>query len=445
LRKIERAFPEGVVVIGVHAGKFIAERVTDNIRRAATRLEVHHPIVNDRQFRVWRAYAVNAWPTITLIDAGGYVVAQQAGEIPADALIPVVERLIDNARIAGILDLSPLPFAAESESDQTSELLRFPAKLALDAEGRRLFVADTGNSRIVAVRLEGDVARGVVEWTAGGDHAGFRDGPRDQALFDHPLGLTASGDFLYIADTGNHTIRQLDLRSGEVSTSAGTGEQARSWVATPEPTAAPVVFDPRITALSSPWDLCVHGNSLFIAMAGSHQIWRLELSRHEISPWCGSGAEAIVDGPRNTAALAQPSGLALTYDRLYFADSESSAIRWAALEDGTVHTLVGTGLFDFGDRDGTADRVRLQHPLAIACSPDLLYVADTYNNKIKQLNPTTREVTTWLGENAALTEPSGLTLRNNLLYIADTNNHRIVVVNTTTADTRHLALTQTEG
>lgn len=436
LRKLELAFPDELIVIGVHSGKFITERKTENIQLAVERLALHHPVVNDRQFRVWRAYAVSAWPTLTLIDATGHVVAQQAGEIPAEALIPVVERLIADARANGTLDLSPVSFPRDSYGASPGPL-RFPAKLVFDPPSRRLFLADTGNDRVLSLRVDAEGRAAVLEWAAGGGAGGLRDGPREHALFRAPHGLACVRDRLFVADTGNHAIRAIDLRDASVSTLAGTGAQAHRWSRPQDGPASPATTT---TPLSSPWDVAVHGDALFIAMAGAHQIWRLDLARGTIAPWTGSGAEALVDGPAPSAALAQPSGLAPHRDRLWFADSESSAIRWADLEHGTVHTIVGTGLFDFGDRDGIGDHVRLQHPLAVAVDDRGLLVADTYNNRIKRVDAATREVVTWIADDAGLREPGGLSLDRRHLWVADTNNHRVIRIDRATAESAELQI-----
>ncbi|MGH7552977.1 MAG: alkyl hydroperoxide reductase, partial [Longimicrobiales bacterium] len=288
--------------------------------------------------------------------------------------------------------------------------------------------ADTGNDRVVGIRLDDPGRAGTIDLIVGGETQGMRDGPPAAALFRRPQGFALSGDMLYVADTENHTIRAIELPNGEVTRVAGTGDQSHDW-RSPAPPGRPVhETQATTTPLNSPWDVCARGESLFIAMAGFHQIWRLNRASGLISPWSGSGAEAVEDGPPHEAALAQPSSLALQDDRLYFADPESSAIRWADLDDGVVHTVVGTGLFDFGDRDGIGDNVRLQHPLAIAADGLTVFIADTYNNKIKRLDVARREVTTWLHETAGLHEPSGLALTPTHLYIADTNNHRVIVV-----------------
>ena len=125
-------------------------------------------------------------------------------------------------------------------------------------------------------------------------------------------------------------------------------------------------------------------------MAGNHQLWALDLAAGEVRRFAGTGREALDDGTLERSALAQPSGLALANARLYFADSETSSVRAADINADRVQTIVGEGLFEFGDRDGRGSEVRLQHCLDVACDDGLLYVADAYNNKIKLIEPATR-------------------------------------------------------
>ena len=151
-------------------------------------------------------------------------------------------------------------------------------------------------------------------------------------------------------------------------------------------------------ALNSPWDLLVHNGSLYVAMAGLHQLWRLDLESGQIGPDAGSQRENRLDGPLLQAALAQPSGIATDGEKLYFADSEVSSIRSADLDPaGRVTTLVGEGLFEFGDEDGKGWGVKLQHPLGVLYCDGLVYVADTYNHKIKKLNLQSRRCDTLVG------------------------------------------------
>lgn len=418
MRKLEERFAAKLVVVGVHSGKFIAERVTENIRQAVLRLGLDHPVVNDRQFRVWRSFAVKAWPTLAVVDPAGRVVGQQAGEVTADRLAPALERVITQAEAEGVLDQAPRTFPLE-RATEPARPLAYPAKVLADGASRRLFLSDTSHQRVLVIRLDEDGRGGEVTAQIGRGTAGFEDGGVAEATFDHPHGLALDGGVLYVADTENHAIRAVDLDAGRVGTVAGTGEQARRF---------DQAGSGRDVALNSPWDVQVHDGVVYIALAGSHQIWRLDPRTGDAAPWAGSGAESLYDGPLRNAALSQPSGLASDGRRLFFADSEDSGIRWADLgPPGQVHTIVGTGLFDFGDRDGVGDDVRLQHPLGVAWHEGRVYVADTYNGKIKEVDPETREARSLLGGDGTLWEPGGLTVADGRIYIADSNHHRVVV------------------
>ncbi len=311
-----------------------------------------------------------------------------------------------------------------------------------------MFVSDTGHNRVLMIRLREDGLHGDVEAVIGSGKAGLTDGSFEEAAFHHPHGLAlAAGNLLYVADTENHAVRQINLARGTVTTVAGTGEQASRYMSSgPGPQ----------TALNSPWDVLVHEGRLYIAMAGSHQLWQLDLGNLQVRPFAGTGAEALVDGPLLSTALAQPTGLASDGQRLYFADSESSAIRWAEFDPkrGRIGTLVGTGLFDFGDKDGTGDHVRLQHAQAAVWLDGALYVADTYNNRVKRLDPATRSSAGFVGTGevacrdgsgaqAAFYEPGGISAAGSRVYVADTNNHEIRVIDAATRRVDTLILSGT--
>jgi DNA-binding beta-propeller fold protein YncE len=403
LRELEERFSEELAVIGVHSGKFIAERDTARIADAARRLGVAHPVVNDRQFRVWRSYAVRAWPTIVVIDPQGYVLGMHAGEFTADMVAPTLERII--AEAGGTLTRSR---AAHDADAREPRALRYPGKVAVT--GSRIAIADSGNDRVLVGELDGARARLTRVF---GATRGFRDGAAP--LFDHPQGVAFDGDALLVADAFNHAIREIDLGSGATRTIAGTGKQLRTRA------------DARAGALSSPWDLVVVGDHIAVAMAGNHRLYMLDRQGGTAHAFAGSGAEEIHDGPLASAALAQPMGICADASRIYFADAESSAIRVADVDPaGSVSTIVGTGLFDFGDVDGDGAKVRLQHPQGIVRADDgRLIVVDSYNDALKWLDPASQRVTTWV---RGLHEPGGAALGDGVVYVADTNAHRIAIV-----------------
>ena len=435
LKKLEKKYPNELVVIGVHSAKFENEKDLENIRRIVLRYEIEHPIVNDADFSIWRSYAVNAWPTRYLIDPAGYIIGRLSGEGGYEALDKAIADSIAEFRKRGELNEAPLQLVLERAS--VGDLpLAFPGKILADEKTGRLFIADSDHNRIVIAKLDGT----LLETIGTGAH-GADDGAFDRATFYRPQGLALDGEILYVADTENHLIRAVDLKSKTVKTVAGTGRQSLQ-----RGEAGPA----RSIALNSPWDLQLVGRALYIAMAGPHQIWKLDLDTQEVSTFAGSGREARIDGALEEAGFAQPSALATDGRALYVSDAEANIIRAIDLgPDGQVRTLVGGDLFDFGDVDGSGNNVRLQHPLGLARWNDKLLIADTYNHKIKILDPIARSVKSFAGEGKpgqadgarpSFYEPGGLAVAGDKLYVADTNNHAVRVVNLKTKETQTLQI-----
>jgi DNA-binding beta-propeller fold protein YncE len=421
LRELESKYSRELAVIGVHSGKYHAERVTARIRDASLRLDAIHPVVNDRQFRTWRSYAVSAWPTLVAIDPAGYVVGAHAGEFAAEMLFPFIDGLIENARSRGTLNDIPVELRRD-EPTNTAGRLRYPGKVLV--AGERIAIADSGGHRILIGMLE-QPTLAKIDRVVGTGTAGFNDGK--DGSFNFPQGMAVDGDKLYVADAGNHSIREVNLSSGELRTIAGTGSQLRTRE------------DRAKGAMSSPWDVSLSGKTLFVAMAGTHQIWSVDLRNGASRVHAGMGGEDIRDGDNQNALLAQPMGITLYRNQLYFADSESNAIRSSETADlGTTGTIVGTGLFDFGDVDGRGDDVRLQHPQGIAPHPGGgLLVADSYNDSIKKVDPDSRQAEAWV---RGLNEPSGISCSDTHAYVADTNAHRVMVIDLSTQEMNELRL-----
>jgi thiol-disulfide isomerase/thioredoxin len=424
LERLEKKYANQLVIIGVHSAKFDSEKETGNIRKAILRYEITHPVVNDANMKIWNAYGVESWPTFVLIDPDGNYRGQISSEGRYDLLDRAIGNLVKTYRAKKALNERPLRFALAHENGENP--LFFPGKVLADEASHRLFIADSTHHRIVITDLDG---RKIA--IAGTGEPGQTDGSFAKAQFNSPQGMALQGDTLYVADCKNHLLRALDLKAKTVRTVAGTGQQGQDR----QQGGAGLK-----TALNSPWDLCLVGHRLFIAMAGHHQIWSYDLTQDYIAPYAGYGAEAIQDGPLAGACFAQPSGLTTDGKFLYVADSEGSAIRRVPLGGfGNVRTIIGNpdvpnSLFLFGDADGIGRKARLQHCLGVAYHAGRIYVADTYNDKIKIVNPLKRSSTSWLGggdgwlTGPVFSEPGGLSFAGDKLYVADTNAHRIRVI-----------------
>jgi thiol-disulfide isomerase/thioredoxin len=413
LRELEEKHRDTVVIIGVHSPKFVHEADHQAVVDAVARYEVHHPVLDDPELATWKQYAVRAWPTLVVIDPEGYVVAQHAGEGHAHAIARLVEELEAEHGAKGTLRRGDGPYVAPEP--QAGDL-KFPGKAVRLPDGHYL-VADSGHHALVelaedgerVVRRIGDGGRGLVDGTA----PRFSE-PQGLALLPPELGLDYD---VVVADTVNHALRGVRLADGSVTTLAGTGKQW--WQGSP--TDGPA----REVDLSSPWDVAWFDGRVWIAMAGVHQLWAYDPVAGTVAVAAGTTNEGLVDGPLAEAWFAQPSGLAVSADgeRLWVADSETSAVRWVSRETRDVHTAVGTGLFDFGHRDGDAGQALLQHPLGVTVLPDgSVAIADTYNHALRRFDPVSGEVTTLATD---LREPSGAVLAGDDIVVVESARHRL--------------------
>ncbi|XP_035001257.1 NHL repeat-containing protein 2 [Hippoglossus stenolepis] len=458
LHQLEKKYSveDGLVIVGVHSAKFPNEKVFDNVRSAVLRYDICHPVVNDSEASLWHELEVSCWPTLVLLGPHGNLLFSLVGEGNRDRLMLFTacalryyweEGLLKNHKVGIKLYRDSLP----------PSILSFPGKVAVDNSKKRLAIADTGHHRILVVSSTGQLSHVI-----GGPESGRQDGDLSEASFNSPQGVAIKGDAVYVADTENHLIRKIDLLEGRVSTLAGTGVQGTDKEGGATGPEQPI---------SSPWDVIlgtaggVEDNVLWIAMAGTHQIWALFLADGNLPKgsvlkagtcvrWAGSGSEENRNNSYpHKAGFAQPSGLALAPEEsmgcMFVADSESSTIRTLALKDGGVKLLVGgerdpMNLFAFGDVDGKGVDAKLQHPLGVAWAPEqsLLYVVDSYNHKIKVVDPKTKQCCTLAGtgeagdalgpefDKSCFNEPGGICVGQDekLLYIADTNNHQVKIL-----------------
>ncbi|OKJ00005.1 NHL domain-containing thioredoxin family protein [Kitasatospora sp. CB01950] len=413
LRELEEKHRDTVVIVGVHSPKFVHEADHRAVVDAVARYEVHHPVLDDPELATWKQYAVRAWPTLVVIDPEGYVVAQHAGEGHAHAIAKLVEELEAEHAAKGTLRRGDGPYVAPEP--QAGDL-RFPGKAVRLPDGHFL-VADSGHHALVelaedgetVVRRIGDGVRGLVD----GAEPRFSE-PQGLALV--PAGLDLGYDVV-VADTVNHALRGVRLADGTVTTLAGTGRQW--WQGSPTSGAATDVD------LSSPWDVAFFDGAVWIAMAGVHQLWSFDPTAGTVAVAAGTTNEGLVDGPAPEAWFAQPSGLAVSADgeRLWVADSETSALRWVARGAHQVHTAVGTGLFDFGHRDGAAEQALFQHPLGVTVLPDgSVAVSDTYNHALRRYDPASGEVSTLATD---LREPSGAVVVDGDIVVVESARHRL--------------------
>jgi streptogramin lyase len=413
LRELEERHRDTLVVVGVHSPKFAHEADHRAVVDAVERYEVRHPVLDDPELATWKQYAVRAWPTLVVIDPEGYVVAQHAGEGHAHALETLVTRLEQEHAAKGTLRRGEGVYVPPEPAPAG---LRFPGKALLLPGSGHFLVSDSTRHALVELAADGE---SVVRRIGTGER-GLRDGAAALARFSEPQGLALLPDgSVIVADTVNHVLRRVDPDSGEVTTVAGTGRQWWQGSAV----SGPALEVP----LSSPWDVAWFEDRVWIAMAGVHQLWTYDPASGLVGAAAGTTNEGLVDGPAGDAWFAQPSGLAAAGPRLWIADAETSALRWAERSadggDYVIRTAVGTGLFDFGHRDGPAGQALLQHPLGVTALPDgSVAVSDTYNNALRRYDPASGEVTTLATD---LGEPSGAVVAGGDIVVVESARHRL--------------------
>ncbi|MEZ5362552.1 MAG: thioredoxin-like domain-containing protein [Bryobacterales bacterium] len=435
LERLERKWKDELIVIGVHSAKFLGEKQTENIRQAVLRYEIAHPVVNDHSMQIWQEYAVRAWPSFMLIDPNGKIIGTHSGERVYDLFDGVIAQMVEHFEGEGTLDRTPVSFALE-RARQPESVLSFPGKVLADDAGDRLFIADTNHNRIVIASL----STGHVLDIVGSGEAGFADGSFAETKLDHPQGMAVEGDLLYIADTDNHAIRRADLRARQVVTLAGDGEQAEDFDNRPGPA--------RGRRLNSPWDLDLAHGVLFIAMAGQHQVWGLDLEEFYIAGHAGSGQEDHVDGPLLAASLAQPSGLTHDDSTLFVADSEVSSIRAVDLDPRGGHAPWSARAVRLWRHRRRPERGRLQHPLDVeyggrCSSPTPTTTRSRRSGRIRAMCGHSRQCapgwwTVRLKRRASMSRRAIVGAGQAL--VADTNNHVIRVVDIESGEAATFAL-----
>ncbi|MBP2215363.1 NHL domain-containing thioredoxin family protein [Arthrobacter sp. CAN_C5] len=471
LRPLEQKFSDVVVTVGVHSPKFEHEADPDALAAAVERYDIAHPVLDDPELTTWQAYTARAWPTLVVVDPEGYIVAHLSGEGHAAGLESLVQELVEEHSAKGTLHRGDGPYVP---AETTAGDLRFPGK-AVPLAGGTLLVGDTGHHRLV--ELDADLV--TVHRTIGSGEKGAADGTAAEAQFNEPQGLAVLppevaqrvGYDVVVADSVNHLLRAVSLADGSVSTIAGNGVQrlldAGNHVkarpaelqespdqlgaydvdtpedATPRLTDTHLGTEPLQVSLSSPWDVLWSTvlERVVIAMAGTHQLFTFDPLTGAVDILAGTGLEGLLDGDAPEAWFAQSSGLAEdAAGNLWVADSETSAVRTLSFPEINGHrrtqvrTAVGTGLFDFGFRDGAADQARLQHPLGITALPDgSVAIADTYNGAVRRFDPATGQVSTLA---RGLSEPCDVLVdltptasgSEPLLIVVEANRHQLVRV-----------------
>ncbi|MGH8031039.1 MAG: thioredoxin-like domain-containing protein [Luteimonas sp.] len=413
---------ERLHVVAVNVPRFEHERDAQRVSRRLLRQKLEFPIAHDPEWTLWQHYGIEAWPTVVLIDGDGQVRERWVGDGQLRELDAAVTRLHDEI----------VPRSRNSDPLELRRIrdpmlpLRFPIGIAVNAS--YLYVADSGHHRVLECDHDGRVLR---QFGSGGP--GLIDGPMELSAFNRPHGIYLQRDMLYVADTGNHAVRRIQLHSGDIDTLCGTGRPGT-------PVEGPI-GDARMVALDQPRAVSLSAGTMHIATAGDNRLWAYDLGTQEIRLLAGSGALGVIDGCGAEAAFAEPIGLAAMQQMLYVCDGVGSAIRSVKARNGDVTTLLGEDAWHYGQADGTRTDARLQQPQAIALDPDapVLWIADSGNDALRSLRLGGGELTTFVLPQR-LHAPGGLAVAEGAVWIADTDAHAVLRLDPQTGVLRHVPI-----
>ncbi|MEP6632957.1 MAG: thioredoxin-like domain-containing protein [Luteimonas sp.] len=409
-------------VVAVHVPRFDHERDGRRVAKRLHRQKLEFPVAHDPDWTLWQHYGIEAWPTVVLIDGEGRVRERLVGDTPVRELDAHVVRLEQETKPQS-RNLDPIELRRGGEPVLP---LRFPIGLAV--AGQYLYVVDSGHHRIIECDQSGRVLR---QFGSGGP--GFIDGPMELAAFNRPYGICLQRDTLYVADSGNHAVRRIQLRTGDVDTLVGAGR--------PGVAIEGLITDPRAVALDQPRAVAVSAGALFIAGTGDNRIWKYDLGNGELKLLAGSGALENRDGPGREAAFTEPVALAAVQQIVYVCDAAGSAVRTVNARSGQVSTLIGQGPWQYGNADGARVDARLQHPQALALDPDspMLWIADSGNDALRSLRLGGGEVTTFALPQR-LHGPCGLAVADGVVWIADTDAHAVLRLDLQNGALRHVPI-----
>jgi len=258
--------------------------------------------------------------------------------------------------------------------------LHFPSAAAVDSRGT-LYIADTFNHRIRIV----EAATGIIRTLAGTGAARFSgDGwPADTMALNEPvaLALDEQRGRLYIADLGNYRVRMMELKTGVISTYAGSGVQDYDGDGQPA----------RQAGLTGPSGLALDAEgNLYIADTFCGRIRRVDAATGLISTLAGDGTEYRYQGVPNefSTGLARPSAIALAADgTLYITDSDNHLIRKWNPRSKIITAIAGNGQAQFTGDGGPAAAASLNYPFGVALDAEgNLYIADTFNHRIRMVS-----------------------------------------------------------
>ncbi len=430
MKKLKDEFGSKLTVIGVHVGKFEGDKASESVRKAVLKYDIDYPVINDNNSRIANLFAIKAIPSFALINVHGDLYETYEGDKKIGAIKKAIDKLISKYKFE--ISRDSLPEVLEKYS-VIGNVLSFPAHIEyvydFSYKSRSMpafLISNSAKNSIIATSIIGDIAVQV-----GSGQVGFKDGKFGEAMFNSPRGLAFHAGKLYVADSGNSAIREIDFKTEEVRTILGSG--VRGGIIDQKNN-----LDSSEIELSLPLDVDFFPtkNDLVIANSGSNQILSYDLKGKKLKVIAGNGKNGIQDGKYPQNSLSETSALSSYAGKLYFVDSGSSSFR--VLDEGEVKTLIGNSEMKFGYKNGDKSIALMQHPSGLLVDDTGAYISDGLNNRIRKYDFTTAQIRDLAGngkagdKSGAITEfdePVGIASILDRLFIIDSGNNRLLALN----------------
>ncbi len=420
IKRLELQHGSKLTVIGVHSGNTSNKNESQEIIKSILKNNITYPVVNDINLKIGNDFEIKKLPSLVLINAQGaiektYVTEKEIADIDTD-----VEDLV--AEFKYKISHKALPIFLE-ENAVTANVLSFPSKLEyaklFNYKSRQvpaIFIANSGKNNIVIINLLGEIILKI-----GAESGGFKDGSFDEAAFNYPKGLLYNDGKLYIADTGNNALREINFETEKVTTLIGSGERGDVIKKTTNAEDFNLA-DPSDIEFSSD-----HKN-IIIANSGAHQLLAYNLKDKKVSILAGNGSDGNEDGEYPDNSLSQISDIAVYGENIYLVDSKFSSLR-VLKESGKIETLAN------GKETGSLSR-----PTGLMVDDTGAYITDVASQSVKRYEFSSGKINNFIGarergdnigsaSSTQFNEPSGIIAILNQFYISDSNNNRIISVN----------------
>ena len=418
LKELDAKNPDSLAIIGVHNPIFDNEKNYNSVKKAVIRHEISYPVINDSRLELAKKFNIKNNPSFLIFGLSGRVDKKYVGSDSIDKVINRAQELIDKNKFS--INHSRLPIVLEKNITIAS-LLTSPTKIIYEEnfsyKGREFpafIIANSGQNSVLISNMMGEIILKI-----GSGIRGMVDGDIAEAKFSYPQGILYDNKNLYIADTGNNSLRIVDFETQKVKTIIGSGDQGDALQVKR--------IDAKSVDLSAPTDLefFPDKSSIAISNSGTNQILVFDIKNKNISILAGNGEKGEDDGVYPENSLAQTADMAVYSNKLYFVDGLTSNFR-VVNKDGVLKTLYSN-----------KSSKKLQNPRGLIVDDTGAYISDSFNHVIRKYDFNSQQLNTLfgfdrgedVGTKTSFDEPSGLVSIIDKLYVVDTNNNRVLAVN----------------